>query len=366
MQDYLALLQREPDEIQHLYEDVLIHVTSFFRDAGSLRVPEDRPLPRDPEDQSGGRADSRLGGRMLDGRRGLLARHLAARGHGVGSQSHPIQIFGSDVSEKAIEKARLGVFADSAMRDMSDERRRRYFSKTDAGYRSQQERARSVRVRPARPRPRPAVFQAGPGELPQRPHLFRPAAAEENPADVSLCVEPTGLPSPRPHGEHFRVRAAVLADEQVEQDLREDGGPRARSSSPRDRRFTRPSGRIDLRASRAPATRGRPRQASRSHAGGPLFAAGRAGQRQDGDPSVPRRNRRLSSARVGRAAEQSPQDGAPRLARGRCARRSRRRRSEGRRRRPRASRSSRTGSGGPAASRSFRSPARRIDERCSS
>lgn len=49
--------------------------------------------------------------------------------------SRPIQIFGSDVSERIIDKARAGVYSDSALRDMSDARRRRYFTKVDQGYR---------------------------------------------------------------------------------------------------------------------------------------------------------------------------------------------------------------------------------------
>ena len=36
---------------------------------------------------------------------------------------HPIQIFGSDVSEKAVERARAGTYPDSALRDVSNERR---------------------------------------------------------------------------------------------------------------------------------------------------------------------------------------------------------------------------------------------------
>ena len=68
-----------PDEIQHLYEDILIHVTSFFRDPEVFETLKNERLPRDREAQARGRADSRLGGRMLDRRRGLLARDLAAR-----------------------------------------------------------------------------------------------------------------------------------------------------------------------------------------------------------------------------------------------------------------------------------------------
>ena len=69
-----------------------------------------------------------MGRGLLHRRRGLLARDRAARVRGRVVGSHPIQIFGSDVSEAAIEKARAGVYPDSAMRDVSEERRRRYFS----------------------------------------------------------------------------------------------------------------------------------------------------------------------------------------------------------------------------------------------
>ena len=54
---------------------------------------------------------------------------------GDSSQAHPIQIFGSDIGEKAIEKARSGLYSDSALRDVTDERRRRYFAKVETGYR---------------------------------------------------------------------------------------------------------------------------------------------------------------------------------------------------------------------------------------
>ncbi len=53
----------------------------------------------------------------------------------TGSASRSIQIFGSDVSEKAVERARAGLYADSEMSGVSDERRKRFFTKVDRGYR---------------------------------------------------------------------------------------------------------------------------------------------------------------------------------------------------------------------------------------
>src|SRR5262249_38784020 len=47
----------------------------------------------------------------------------------------PMQIFGTDVNEKCLDKARVGVYAKSVMQDVSKERLRRFFVETERGYR---------------------------------------------------------------------------------------------------------------------------------------------------------------------------------------------------------------------------------------
>ena len=101
---------------------------------GGLRDAASADPPRHPEGQAGGSAHSRLGGRVRHRRRGVLDRDRAARGPGRFAR-HPVQIFGSDLSEPVIAKARAGLYPDAALRDVSEERRRRYFVKTDRGYR---------------------------------------------------------------------------------------------------------------------------------------------------------------------------------------------------------------------------------------
>ena len=130
---YLALLQGDPEEIRALYEDILIHVTSFFRDPSvfdSLHAlvfpeilklkPEGAPLRAWVAGCSSGEEVYSLAIELLEF---------------MGKSSRPIQIFGSDVSERIIDKARTGIYPDSALRDIGDERRRRYFTKIDQGYR---------------------------------------------------------------------------------------------------------------------------------------------------------------------------------------------------------------------------------------
>ena len=48
--------------------------------------------------------------------------------------SLPIQIFGTDISEVAIEKARAGLYSESSLAEVSPERLRRFFVKVDGGF----------------------------------------------------------------------------------------------------------------------------------------------------------------------------------------------------------------------------------------
>ena len=134
-QAYLTLLKAEPDEIRELYEAMLIHVTSFFRNPEvfeSLRMrvfPE--ILKHKPE---GGTLRVWVAGCSTGEEVYSLAIELLQfLEHS--SASHPVQIFGSDVSELAIQKARAGVYGENAMRDVGDERRKRYFGKVEGGHR---------------------------------------------------------------------------------------------------------------------------------------------------------------------------------------------------------------------------------------
>jgi len=50
------------------------------------------------------------------------------------ASSIPVQIFATDVSEKAIEKARTGIYKENITADMPAERLRRFFVKLEHRY----------------------------------------------------------------------------------------------------------------------------------------------------------------------------------------------------------------------------------------
>ena len=133
LKDYLEILKADPAEVQQIQEDVLIHVTSFFREPESFAVLKELVFPtliRDREDSA-----IRIwvpgcsSGQEVYSLAIALFETLEEQ-----AESIPIQFFGTDVSKTSVEQARAGVYPDVAVADVSPERLRRFFSKVDGGY----------------------------------------------------------------------------------------------------------------------------------------------------------------------------------------------------------------------------------------
>ncbi len=135
LDQYLKFLQANPGEVTALYQDILIHVTRFFREADSFKALASRVFPNFKEARSGETPirvwvpGCSTGEEPYSVAMALLE-FLAEEGSSV-----PLQIFATDVSESAIEQARAGVYPESIAEDVSAERLRRFFTKTDGSYR---------------------------------------------------------------------------------------------------------------------------------------------------------------------------------------------------------------------------------------
>jgi two-component system CheB/CheR fusion protein len=132
---YLQFLEDEPSEILNLYQDILIQVTRFFREAPSFEALADKVYPRLMQNQAG---DSPIRAWVPGCSTGeevySLAISLVEYRDKIGS-TQPIQIFGTDISEVAIEHARSGVYPENISADVSPERLRLFFSRVDGNYR---------------------------------------------------------------------------------------------------------------------------------------------------------------------------------------------------------------------------------------
>ena len=135
LDDYLRLLEIDDDEARALCEDVFIHVTSFFREPAAFEALAKEVVPHILEAKAKGAplrawvAGCSTGEEVYS----LAISLLESMAHL--EHPRPIQIFGSDVSQRAVERARAGIFSDAAVHDLSEEIRHKYFVKLDHGYR---------------------------------------------------------------------------------------------------------------------------------------------------------------------------------------------------------------------------------------
>jgi two-component system CheB/CheR fusion protein len=126
---YLAILREHPEEIAALADDLLIHVTAFFRDREAFDVLTRRVFPqllkrRSPRSPvriwvpgcSSGEEVYSIGICLFE----CLGDRLA---------EIPVKIFGTDVKDTLIAKARAGVYTAAQLQPVSPDLVHRYFVK---------------------------------------------------------------------------------------------------------------------------------------------------------------------------------------------------------------------------------------------
>lgn len=134
LQDYLKFVQQNPPELEHLFQDMLIKTTHFFRDLGAFLILKNKVFPA-----------------LLKSRSPEVPIRIWVPGCSTGEEVYsiaivlletlgdvatqvPCQFFATDVSERAVEKARSGVYSASIAQDVSPERLRRFFIKVNGDY----------------------------------------------------------------------------------------------------------------------------------------------------------------------------------------------------------------------------------------
>lgn len=131
---YLRLCESDPKELSDLHKDLLINVTCFFRDQEPFEILCRDILPR-----------------LLEGKSEHNALRIWVPGCSSGEEAYsiamcvlealdkkgvnfPVQIFGTDLDSDAVQQARRGVYPHNIVADVSSERLRRFFIKSDDGH----------------------------------------------------------------------------------------------------------------------------------------------------------------------------------------------------------------------------------------
>jgi two-component system CheB/CheR fusion protein len=136
MSGYLRYLQKNPAEIDLLFKELLIGVTSFFRDPEAFEILKKKLFPR-----------------LIKGKPKGSTIRVWVPGCSTGEEAYSlaivlkeclekaklqgqykVQIFASDIDKDLIEKARQGFFSAGIAADVSQKRLDAFFAKQDEGF----------------------------------------------------------------------------------------------------------------------------------------------------------------------------------------------------------------------------------------
>ena len=131
---YARYLKEHPAEVQSLFKELLINVTSFFRDPEAFATLKNDFLPQLRAANKGPRGPVWVAG-CATGEEAYSIAILMREFMDETGQEFKVQIYGTDLDEDAIALARAGVYPPNIVQDVLPERLRRYFVKEEAGYR---------------------------------------------------------------------------------------------------------------------------------------------------------------------------------------------------------------------------------------
>ena len=135
LEAYGRLLRDQPGECKALVRELLISVTSFFRDPKPFEVLAKRVLPRVFENKGPQDHVRAWVAGCATGEEAYSVAMLLSEAASLMSDPPPLQVFATDVDEEAIITARDGYYSVAELTDVPEERLQVFFQRQGEGYR---------------------------------------------------------------------------------------------------------------------------------------------------------------------------------------------------------------------------------------
>lgn len=139
LEDYLKYLQKNKDELKKLFNELLIGVTSFFRDKEAYDAIENTVIPQIIANKTDGETIRVWVAGCSTGEEAYSLAILFDEAIKKQEKSLKLQVFASDMDDRAITIARQGVYPEIILNDVTPERLGKYFQLDDAKYRINKE-----------------------------------------------------------------------------------------------------------------------------------------------------------------------------------------------------------------------------------
>jgi two-component system CheB/CheR fusion protein len=139
LKEYLQYITKKPEELEDLYRDLLINVTGFFREPDAFTALRKHVYPalfegRGPDSPVRVWVAGCATGEEAYSIAITLLEYLWAHTRNISQAAIAIQIFATDISDTALERARNGLYSKEAVAAISAERLKRFFVSQDGGY----------------------------------------------------------------------------------------------------------------------------------------------------------------------------------------------------------------------------------------
>ena len=139
LKDYLRFIGKRPEELDELYRDLLIHVTGFFREPEAFVALRKHVYPRLFE---GRKPDNPIRVWVAGCSTGeevysiaiTLLEYMWVHSRNISQAATAIQIFATDISDTALDRARTGLYTEAAVSEISVDRLKRFFIRLDGGF----------------------------------------------------------------------------------------------------------------------------------------------------------------------------------------------------------------------------------------
>ena len=139
LKDYLRFIGKKPEELDELYRDLLIHVTGFFREPEAFAALRKHVYPKLFEGRKPGNPIRVWVAGCSTGEEAYsiaitLLEYMWVHSRNISQAATAIQLFATDVSYTALDRARTGLYTEAAVAEISAERLKRFFVKLDGGF----------------------------------------------------------------------------------------------------------------------------------------------------------------------------------------------------------------------------------------
>jgi two-component system CheB/CheR fusion protein len=135
LKEYFQFLMEHADETPSLLQDMLISVTNFFRDRESFETLEREYMPAIFSEAEKGTPIRVWSAGCATGEEAYSLGMLLAEQRTLLNSSVDIQVFATDIDDRAISIARRGLYPESIVTDVAPNKLRQFFIREDGHYR---------------------------------------------------------------------------------------------------------------------------------------------------------------------------------------------------------------------------------------